>query len=305
MRDLVLASLVICLAGCCCGQMIPQYDSYATYSSDSHNNFYQTIVVEGTTTGSCYYTCGPNNQQCQFSWCYTAMHTPKINNVINGVGGWTTGPGVSPFSYISFQTTTSVQIPPGGQSLVYWEADVSCSGSGQIFASGLTPIQHNYPKNPLPQVCRITSWYDASRTTGAHHANDLVFDSNGHVPLGTPVYAMEAGTVVEAVSGQPSAPYPACKSTVPRPPGNHVWIQTADKYKTLYFHMTPSVTVGAHVNAGDQIGTLDSSGCQSGPHLHVGRKDPNGASVNFTIPCVNPLPTTKFDDGTIDDNVPE
>jgi murein DD-endopeptidase MepM/ murein hydrolase activator NlpD len=112
--------------------------------------------------------------------------------------------------------------------------------------------------------------------------------------------------VVEAVSGQPSAPYPACKSTVPRPPGDHVKIKAdSDTYVTLYFHMTPSVTVNQHINAGDQIGVLDSSGCQSHPHLHVGRKDPNGVTVNFTIPCVNPLPTTKFDDGTIDDNVRE
>jgi murein DD-endopeptidase MepM/ murein hydrolase activator NlpD len=191
---------------------------------------------------------------------------------------------------MSYQTTTSVQIPPGQPLSVSGEGDVYCSVLGEMFTSGGTPIQHNYPRNPFPQICRITSWFDATRTTGPHHADDVVFNSTGHVPLGTPVYAMEAGTVTEAVSGQPSAPYPACKSTVPRPPGDHVKIQTPDGYTTLYFHMNPSVSTGTHVNAGDQIGTLDSSGCQSGPHLHVGRKDPNGASVNFTIPCVNPLP---------------
>jgi hypothetical protein len=63
MRALILASFMIGFAGTCWGQMTPHYDSYATYSSDSNNNFYQTIVVEGATTGSCFYTCGPNNQQ--------------------------------------------------------------------------------------------------------------------------------------------------------------------------------------------------------------------------------------------------
>jgi|GEM_PF-6261307 len=314
MRKSILISFLICLAGCCWGQMTPQFDSYATYSSDSNNNLYQTIVVEGTTLGACTTTCCQSSPyppyyscwSCQIPGCSSLIHTPKINNVINGVGGWSTGPGVSPFSYISYQTTTSVQIPSGGQPSVSGESDVYCSGAGQLFGSGGTPIQHNYPKNPLPQVCRITSWFDATRTTGPHHADDVVFDSNGQVPLGTPVHAMEGGTVVDALSGQLHAPHPACKTTIPRPPGNHVSIQTTDNYVTVYFHMTPSVTKGQQVNAGDVIGTLDSSGCQSNPHLHVGRKDPNGVSVNFTIPCVNPLPTgNKFDDGTIDDNDPE
>ena len=48
------------------------------------------------------------------------------------------------------------------------------------------------------------------------------------------------------------------------------------------------------MNAGDTIGVLDNSGCQSHAHLHVGRKDPNGNLVNFTIPCVNPTPVSDF-----------
>jgi murein DD-endopeptidase MepM/ murein hydrolase activator NlpD len=68
--------------------------------------------------------------------------------------------------------------------------------------------------------------------------------------------------------------------------------------------MTLSVSNGQTVTAGQVIGHLDSSGCQSGAHLHIGRKDPGGTPVNFTIPCVNSIPTTKFDDGTVGDDVP-
>ena len=69
--------------------------------------------------------------------------------------------------------------------------------------------------------------------------------------------------------------------------------------------MTPSVQEGDPVTQGQVIGHLDNSGCQSAAHLHVGRKDPSGKSVNFTIPCVNPTPANKFDDGTVGDDVPE
>jgi murein DD-endopeptidase MepM/ murein hydrolase activator NlpD len=177
------------------------------------------------------------------------------------------------------------------------------------FAS--TPIQHNYPNNPFDFACWISSFFDATRTTGAHHADDVTQSNGGtsHVapPLGTPVYAMESGTVVAVSTGQPAASYPACSSLTPRPPGDYAKIKGIDNYTTLYFHMNPSVTVGQQVIAGQQIGVLDNSGCQSAPHLHVGRKDSQGNNVNFTIPCVNPLPTstTKFNDGSIDDNDPD
>jgi murein DD-endopeptidase MepM/ murein hydrolase activator NlpD len=174
----------------------------------------------------------------------------------------------------------------------------------------MTPVQHNYPRGPFAFACYISSFFDATRTTGAHHAEDLGKSDGGssheNPAYGTPVYAMEAGTVTAAVTGQVSAPYPACKGTLPRPPGNYAKIKGTDNYSTIYFHMTPSVIVGQAVIQGQQIGVLDNSGCQSAAHLHVGRKDASGNAVNFTIPCANPLPTgtTGFDDGTIDDNDP-
>ena len=116
---------------------------------------------------------------------------------------------------------------------------------------------------------------------------------------------MEAGTVVGVISGQPKAPYPACLSAKPRPPGDYVKIQGADNYSTIYFHMAPSVSLNQHVNAGQVIGVLDSSGCQSNPHLHVGRKNPAGTLVNFSILCVNQIPVNKYDDREINDSVPE
>ena len=122
---------------------------------------------------------------------------------------------------------------------------------------------------------------------------------------GTAVTAMESGTVVTVVSnaGPASPGYPSCVGT-----GlcNYVRIRSdGDGYFTTYFHMNPSVTQGQHVNAGDGIGVLDNSGCQSGAHLHVARHDGNNNPINFTIPCTNPLPTTRFDDGLVFDDDPD
>lgn len=205
----------------------------------------------------------------------------------------------------------SVSIPVNNAAGTYsWYAEASyyCScaqgpggaGGGGTYVLGFTPIQHNYPTSPLSQACKVTSWFDAVRGWGPHHAEDIVL-ANGTTPYGTPVYAMEAGTVVGIASGfGPGCPPPKCTCGHN---GNYVKVQTADKYYTVYFHMTPApgITKNAPVNAGQLIGYLDASGCQTGPHLHVSRKDPNNNLVNFQIPCINPIPTTTFDDGSVED----
>ncbi|MDQ2839528.1 MAG: M23 family metallopeptidase, partial [Acidobacteriota bacterium] len=187
---------------------------------------------------------------------------------------------------------------------------VGGSGSGFSVNVTQTPVQHNYPTNPLPAACRIASFFDAVRNQRAHHAQDVVLDNgqggSQRPAYGTAVTAMESGTVRTAISGNgpASTPYPGCAGL--GVPGNYVKIiADGDTYSTIYFHMTASVSAGQHVNAGDVIGHLDNSGCQSGAHLHVGRKDPSGNPVNFTIPCVNQVPTTKYDDGTVGDDVPD
>jgi hypothetical protein len=50
-----------------------------------------------------------------------------------------------------------------------------------------------------------------------------------------------------------------------------------------YVHVKP---VGDPVTQGQQIGVTDNSGCQSGDHIHMARKDPNNSPVNFTVPVL-------------------
>jgi len=72
----------------------------------------------------------------------------------------------------------------------------------------------------------------------------------------------------------------------------------SDGYFTIYMHMTPSVSNGQFISQGQQIGTIDSSGCQSKHHVHVARKDPSNNSVNFVIPGFSnsPTPMNWYDD---------
>jgi murein DD-endopeptidase MepM/ murein hydrolase activator NlpD len=172
-----------------------------------------------------------------------------------------------------------------------------------------TPIQHNYPRNPLPQPCWISSFFDAVRNGHAHHAEDVVYDNGQGTggtppPYGAPVYAMEAGTAhpVVGTEGPASKPYPQCLGA----PGNYIKIKSdSDGYFTIYFHVKPSISDNQHVDQGQVIGVLDNSGCQTKPHLHVSRKTPSGVPVNFTIPCVNPTPSKYFDDGLVGCDVPD
>jgi hypothetical protein len=49
--------------------------------------------------------------------------------------------------------------------------------------NGYSPIQHNYPRNPLPKACRISSFFDRWRGGRAHYAEDGVYDNNGQSGL--------------------------------------------------------------------------------------------------------------------------
>lgn len=74
-------------------------------------------------------------------------------------------------------------------------------------------------------------------------------------PQNSAVYAARAGTVI-------TVQYDSIL-------GNHVVIQHSGKYQTVYGHLrTFSIQNDDRVAAGDQIGTVGSTGMSTGPHLH-------------------------------------
>jgi murein DD-endopeptidase MepM/ murein hydrolase activator NlpD len=103
-------------------------------------------------------------------------------------------------------------------------------------------------------TARVTSEF-------GHRPNPL---GKGHVfhrgidlaaPVGTPVYAVAAGTIVKAARD--------------RSYGNVVVINHHNGYKTLYAHNSKlQVKLGEKVKAGQLIAKVGSTGHSTGPHLH-------------------------------------
>lgn len=83
---------------------------------------------------------------------------------------------------------------------------------------------------------------------------------------GTPIYATRSGTVTTA-----KYHYSA---------GNYVTINHGDGFSSTYMHMTHYIVgVGQHVEAGQVIGYVGSTGVSTGPHLHFALYY-NGETVN-------------------------
>ncbi len=139
-----LVSLCTCLSW---ATFTPQYETYTSYSSDA-TKIYQTVVVDGTTSGDCFYPCNCNQygcQQCTIANC-PSVHTPKIDNVLGGAGGWSTGPQYNMFSYMSYQTTTSITATDGHIYVGSTEGTIYCAAAAGLILDVAT--QDYTAKNP-------------------------------------------------------------------------------------------------------------------------------------------------------------
>jgi|GEM_PF-6382778 len=106
---------------------------------------------------------------------------------------------------------------------------------------------------PLPRAIVRGGWGDGrpKKVGGAHYAIDLP------ARTGTPIYAATSGTVVWAdARGDSTA-------------GKYVVIEHSG-VRTRYLHMSAvHVEHGDHVELGETIGLVGSTGFSSGPHLHL------------------------------------
>lgn len=125
-------------------------------------------------------------------------------------------------------------------------ASSSGGGGGKVYSGSLTW--------PCPSYNRISSPYGyrthpISGTRKLHKGLDISASS------GNPVIAAASGTVVKSYF---SSSY-----------GNYVVISHGGGVMTAYAHMTRRlVSVGQRVAAGQQVGTVGSTGNSTGPHLH-------------------------------------
>ena len=118
---------------------------------------------------------------------------------------------------------------------------------------------------PLDRV-HITSGY-GNRTHPVTGKRTMHNGVDYRAGVGTPVYAVADGRVVE--SGQNALS------------GNYIAIRHKDNTTSYYLHLSKrSVNAGASVRVRQIIGLSGNSGQTNGPHLHFGFKQANGKWMN-------------------------
>ncbi len=114
------------------------------------------------------------------------------------------------------------------------------------------------------------------KTTKMHAGLDFA------APQGTPIYATADGIV--KLAGNMGNGY-----------GNHVVIDHAFSYETLYGHMARiKVRAGQKIRRGEVIGWVGSTGKSTGPHLHY-EVHKNGVDMNPIYYFYNDLTPEQFD----------
>jgi murein DD-endopeptidase MepM/ murein hydrolase activator NlpD len=114
-------------------------------------------------------------------------------------------------------------------------------------------------------VSPFQGWLSARWHGYLNHAGmDIATPVPGQV--GLPVYAAFAGTVKKAVTWSKHGN--SLSTWAPGRTGNGVLIENPDGEGQGYNHMRPIVKVGQKVVQGQVIGYNDTSGHQTGPHLH-------------------------------------
>jgi hypothetical protein len=123
------------------------------------------------------------------------------------------------------------------------------------------------PRFQVPFPCGQT-WAGQSRT---NHSPQLSIDFNRTDDLGDPVIAAAAGTVTR-VANEGSVSY-----------GRWIEISHGNGYTTRYAHLpVQRVSVGQHVDQGQRIGDVGSTGGSTGPHLHYEQRH-NGVAVRASF----------------------
>jgi len=120
--------------------------------------------------------------------------------------------------------------------------------AGSLLAAPAYDGQYVFPVGGGPSLVSVS-----------HHHHDYPA-ADIAAPEGTPVYALADATVVRSWS----YPDPRC--------GIGLTIDTADGQEWTYCHLSyldPTVTAGAQLPAGTEVGLVGMTGDATGPHLHL------------------------------------
>jgi murein DD-endopeptidase MepM/ murein hydrolase activator NlpD len=147
------------------------------------------------------------------------------------------------------------------EAFLYQEADPKSSFNAHYTEDGEALI-HSGLRYPLDRL-HITSRYGyrIHPITGSRAFHSGV-DYRGAV--GTPVYAVAEGLVIQ--------------SSYDNANGNYIAIKHSDNSQSWYLHLSQrSAGKGLKVKSRQVIGKVGNTGRSSGPHLHFGIKQPSGS----------------------------
>ncbi len=135
---------------------------------------------------------------------------------------------------------------------------------------------------PSSRFFYVSAVFDGNDSV--HKGNHKGIDIAGSGIKGTPIRAAAAGTVYAANNSCPHNYNKSRSCGCGGGYGNYVGIDhgpyQGNHYKTFYAHMTSNcVSVGQHVERGQTIGYVGTTGWSTGPHIHF-ETIMNGTKVN-------------------------
>ncbi len=149
-------------------------------------------------------------------------------------------------------------------------------------------LRRFFLKSPLKFEPRITSRFSGRRMHPVLHRARAHRGVDYGAPTGAPVVAVASGRVLSV--------------STDRANGKMVRLRHASGYETAYLHLSAfaaGLRRGGHVQQGQLIGRVGSTGLATGPHLHYGMKK-NGVYVDplrehRNMPPGEPLPAEAMD----------
>ena len=158
--------------------------------------------------------------------------------------------------------------------------ETATEGAVQYYDDAGNSLRKAFLKAPLKYE-RISSRYTLKRFHPVQKRWKAHLGTDYAAATGTPIYAVSDGTVLEA--------------TFKKANGNYVKIRHNGTYTTGYLHMSriaKGIRPGTHVQQGQVIGYVGSTGLATGPHLCY-RFWKNGQQVDplkEEFPSANPIP---------------
>ncbi len=168
-------------------------------------------------------------------------YTIKKGDTINGIASKYEADVNDILNYNDLTISTPLPI---GQSIIIPDVELSASEIAQSAVLSSNRVISGF----------IRPIVGGRKTQGihGHNAVDLA------APIGTPIYASAAGTIIIARTGGWNGGY-----------GNYIVISHPNGTQTLYAHNSKNlVSVGERVSRGETIALLGSTGNSTGPHLH-------------------------------------